>query len=442
MSASTLYALTSLSPAEHRLEAQRTAVGSWREAGLQVRSFNHPSEIATLAPLYDVEFIPVERTTAQIFGRHCIPISAVLEWAARCGTPVMVINSDIELRLERWELQRARWAAAGGVCAFVRHNHDGDMRQAVPEVFGFDAFLLSGTDATLFPESFMSMGQPFWDFWIPHVFASAGRPLVTVEFPAAFHRAHPRAWSWDTWHRCGLEFGRVTGLLGADQSLAACHAMSSRVRQDIARACRPLPRQPLRIRDWVEATFRYGGPKTFLEVGAHRGTDTEWLSRINGVTLHAFEPDPRNHPPSLPNVTLHRMAVSDADGRAPFILSESGWGQEWTHSSSLRRPKYHLHHYPVTFGATVEVETVTLDTFTQRQGIGHIDFVWADVQGAEGDMVRGGREVLRRTRYLYTEYSNDEMYEGQATLADLLEMLPEFRVLELWPEDVLLENES
>jgi hypothetical protein len=55
-------------------------------------------------------------------------------------------------------------------------------------------------------------------------------------------------------------------------------------------------------------------------------------------------------------------------------------------------------------------------------------------------MVRGGLETLRRTRYLYTEYSDGEMYEGQATLDQLMEMLPGFRVAELWDENVLLEN--
>src|SRR5688572_25431550 len=131
MSAPMFYALTSLSPAPHRLDAQQAAVRTWRAAGLQVRSFNHPSEIAALAPVYDVEFIPVDRTTIEIFGRHCIPINAVLDWAAGCDAPVIVINSDIELRLDPWELQRIRWAASGGVAVFVRHNYEDDVQRSV-----------------------------------------------------------------------------------------------------------------------------------------------------------------------------------------------------------------------------------------------------------------------------------------------------------------------
>src|SRR6266545_307290 len=437
-----MHALTSLSPAAHQLEAQRTAVASWRAAGLEVRSFNHPSEIATLEPVYDVELIPVECTTHERFGRHCIRIETLLQWAATCDEPVLIVNSDIELRLAAWELQRIRWLSSGGLCSFVRYNWDGDRDRAVREPFGFDAFLFAGDDAHLFPPSFLSMGQPFWDYWLPHVFASSGRPMTRVEFPTAFHKAHPRSWSWDAWHTCAREFARVTHTLGSDDSRDACLAMASRVRASFDHLQRSIPSVPRAIREWVGSTFRDSTPKTFLEFGAHCGTDTQWLARIPGVTLHAFEPDPRNDPGALSNVTLHRAAVSSADGRAQFILSDRGWGQPWTHSSSLKRPKHHLRRYPVSFGAAIEVQTVTLDTFAREAGLTAVDFIWANVQGAEGDLARGGVEALRRTRYLFSEYSNDEMYEGQATLRELLACLPQFRVLELWPEHVLLENTS
>jgi FkbM family methyltransferase len=218
--------------------------------------------------------------------------------------------------------------------------------------------------------------------------------------------------------------------------------MSVRVRQGFDRKRIRLTHMPSPIRGWVERTFSYRGPKTFIELGAHQGTDTAWMATLPDVTLHAFEPDPRNHPPSLPNVTVHRAAIGDHDGSGSLILSKLGWGREWTDSSSIKTPKNHLQRYPVTFGQAVAVQVVALDSFCQDQGLDVIDFIWADVQGAEGEVIRGGRKTLARTRYLYTEYSDDEMYENQATLREILCMLPEFRVLELWPEEVLLENQA
>ena len=62
------------------------------------------------------------------------------------------------------------------------------------------------------------------------------------------------------------------------------------------------------------------------------------------------------------------------------------------------------------------------------------------MQGAEGDMIAGGQATLARTRYLYTEYSNEEIYEGEPTLEALLAMLPKFSVVKRYPSDVLLKN--
>lgn len=237
-----VFALTSLSPSEQSVDTQREAVASWREAGLEVRSFNHPSEVAALSSCYDVEFVAVERTSFAVFGRHFIPINRMLTWAAERDVTALLINSDIELRLAPRELQRARRAGEEGLCYFIRYNHDGDLAVATREPYGIDAFLLSGRDAGPAVESFLSMGQPFWDYWLPHRFAAEGKPLVCVDFPAAFHRRHALRWSWEEWHRCGLELGRITGQLGPQDSLDACRAMARCVRQEIDRVTTILPR--------------------------------------------------------------------------------------------------------------------------------------------------------------------------------------------------------
>jgi hypothetical protein len=85
---------------------------------------------------------------------------------------------------------------------------------------------------------------------------------------------------------------------------------------------------------------------------------------------------------------------------------------------------------------------MTLDTWAERHGVSKADFIWADVQGAESDLVDGAASFLKSSRYLYTEYSNDEWYEGQITLAELLEKLPYFELVTRYPMDVLLENKK
>ena len=433
-------ALTSLSPAPGVRETQRACVHSWRAAGLDVRSFNHPSEFAALAN-YQVELVPVSRTLEGASGRPYVPITEMLRWAGERNAPVLILNADIQLVLAPWEMKRIRWITEGGLCYFVRHNHDGRLDRAALEPFGIDGFLLHGRHSQLFPESLLSMGQPFWDYWLPHTFAARRLPVWAVEFPVAFHRNHARRWSDEQWYRCALEFDRVMGGLGADRSMRACTKMAARVRSEFDAWRVALPARPPKLRDWVEKTLRRPGTKTILELGAHRGTDTAWMAALPAVTLHAFEPDPRNRVPHLPNVILNRAAISDRDGTCTFIMSRDHSGKEWTYSSSIRQPKNHLARYPVTFfDESIDIEAVTLDSYCQRNGLDEIDFIWADIQGAEGEMVRGGLQTLSRTRHLFTEYSDDELYEGQATLRDLLELLPTFRVIELWEDDVLLEN--
>ncbi len=43
-------------------------------------------------------------------------------------------------------------------------------------------------------------------------------------------------------------------------------------------------------------------------------------------------------------------------------------------------------------------------------------------------------------RFIDTEYSNEELYEGQPNLEQLLALLPDFEVIEQYQQDVLLQR--
>lgn len=71
-----------------------------------------------------------------------------------------------------------------------------------------------------------------------------------------------------------------------------------------------------------------------------------------------------------------------------------------------------------------------------------IDLIWADTQGAEDDLIAGGVEALAATRFFYTEYSNDEWYEGQPNLEKIADLLPNFNIVHRFSMDVLLKNNT
>lgn len=229
-----ILALTSLSPANH--DRQCAAVRSWREAKLKVFSFNHPSEITGLQSVYKhVTFVSVEETSHDRFGKHYVPIHAMCRWAASADAPVLIINADNELRMSPSELRRTRRMTDAGICFFVRQNYDTDRGTAVFEDWGIDAFLFHGRHAQIVPDSFLCMGQPWWDYWLPLTFANQDRPIWAVEFPALFHRNHALNWSWEHWHLCALEFDRCIKMLSSDRSIEACQGMAQKARMELSR---------------------------------------------------------------------------------------------------------------------------------------------------------------------------------------------------------------
>ena len=219
----------------------------------------------------------------------------------------------------------------------------------------------------------------------------------------------------------------------------------------------PLP--PMKFERIPDAVLRelVGRPDpTILDIGCNDGTHTKWfLDLFPKAKVHAFEPDPRPRERFKRLVKDRRarlwdVALGAADGEAEFHTStgdftprtKPGKG-DWDQSGSLRRPLKHLDVFPgVRFERTIKVRTMRLDTFAHEQKLGPVDLIWADVQGAEADLIAGGTEVLARTRLLFTEYNEVEMYEGQVGLRRLLELLPDFEVFARWPTDALLRNRS
>lgn len=202
-----------------------------------------------------------------------------------------------------------------------------------------------------------------------------------------------------------------------------------------------------------------GAELTVLEIGAADGGDTRHLRyTFPRARIYFFEPDPRNiylikKDGTDKLATLVESAIGDRDGTAEFQLSSGAppkghplYGiKAWSWSSSLKRPAKHLELYPwVKFEQTAKVKVTRLDTFAAGAKLGTVDFIWADVQGAEDQLVAGGQETLARTRYLYTEFNDQELYQGQVGLEEILRRMPgKWEVAERFgAEDVLLVNRS
>lgn len=206
----------------------------------------------------------------------------------------------------------------------------------------------------------------------------------------------------------------------------------------------------------INQLLSYTNQPTILEIGANDGSDSEQiLKAIPGCTLYCFEPDIRAYAKlnyklgSYNNAKLFQLAVSDNNGKAEFNMSNSydpnlSVGIGWDKSGSIKKPINHIVMHPwCKFDSRVTVTTITLDSWVKQNNVDKIDFIWADVQGAEREMILGAKETLKNINYIYTEYSPiKNTYDGDCSLEDLVSLLDGFEMLKDFGCDVLFKNKS
>lgn len=199
--------------------------------------------------------------------------------------------------------------------------------------------------------------------------------------------------------------------------------------------------------------------QTFVEIGSHFGTDTEKFRSIHpNARIVCFEPDPRNLEMLAKRdidkiAEIYPYALSNMNGNQTFYLSGGNVASvntrvdqilqdnDWSCSSSLKKPTGHLNlHRWVTFNNTVIVNCIRLDDFEPLKN-SIIDFMWVDVQGAEDLVFSGAKETLKRTKYVYTEYCNMELYETQLNLSGILNLFgSDWTLVHDFGGDILIKN--
>jgi FkbM family methyltransferase len=196
-----------------------------------------------------------------------------------------------------------------------------------------------------------------------------------------------------------------------------------------------------------------------LDLGSHDGTAMlPLLAKLDHPRIFSFEPDPRTinllRARMTGRVEIFEMAVGAFDGETDFHLSMRpdlgpfnpiGWC-----SGSTHKPTGHLTCWPgVEFNETVKVQVRTLDTIAKLTGVDHVDLIWADTQGAEADIIKGGAATLAVTEYFMTEVAGvpnsregafGPIFEGQPVLPELLAMLPGWELLWTGDIDIFLRN--
>lgn len=226
-------AVTSLSPSPEHATTQAARLASWRDAGLEPVSLNCAAEAELLKPHYDVEYVTTESVSTAEFGKPFVTLKAMVDWIATQSRPVLILNSDLHLHPDPEKLGRLERLATDGLPYLLQWNVDADMGRPVVEPCGISAFVFNPKYASLLGESFLCLGQPWWDYWLPYVFVKQGIPLYGAGASLAFHVRHEQhAWSQDNWRVCAMEMARLVGAAAVDD-MASCSRFSAFVYREI-----------------------------------------------------------------------------------------------------------------------------------------------------------------------------------------------------------------
>jgi FkbM family methyltransferase len=146
-------------------------------------------------------------------------------------------------------------------------------------------------------------------------------------------------------------------------------------------------------------------------VGTHIGALLVPLVRNSGATrVRALEPSPRNHRFLSMNVALNgldfasvlQVAAGNQEGHVRFAENSINSGNS-----------------RISAVGNVEVRVAKLDTVLAD--CPPVDLLVMDTEGFEVEVMRGGAELLQRTRYLYVEYAPEQLREQGHAPADFIQ---------------------
>jgi FkbM family methyltransferase len=159
-----------------------------------------------------------------------------------------------------------------------------------------------------------------------------------------------------------------------------------------------------------------------FDIGANRGNMTEFFLR-NSNRVVCFEPNPsliehlRNRFSyiSKERIIFDDRGISDKEGKKIFNISNadtiSTFSEEWINKSRFTG-KYN-------WGASIEVETTTIDSIIEQYGIP--DFVKIDVEGHELEVIKGFTKTLSETIFSF-EWA-EEQYHNMIQISEIVKKL-------------------
>lgn len=165
--------------------------------------------------------------------------------------------------------------------------------------------------------------------------------------------------------------------------------------------------------------------RTVIDVGAYHGKVSQVLNYIfPKASIYAFEPIIENCKIIRSNISseklvIENIALNNREGKATFYKNK------FLPASSLLpvEKNYSKKYKLISKSKKTIVSTTTLDKYFENKKIKDSVFLKIDTQGAEGAILEGGLNFLKKVAIVHVETSFDELYKEQDLFKDIYSRL-------------------
>lgn len=164
-------------------------------------------------------------------------------------------------------------------------------------------------------------------------------------------------------------------------------------------------------------------PKSTIEIGAFDADFSKEMSKqLHNKNIWAIEANPKIYNKfknSLDNINYLNFAVSDKNENINIniINAPEDIDDWWQGASSILGRIDGIKTY------TVEIKSVTLDSFVIDNNIAGPISLWIDVEGANKQVLSGGIETLKNVSSIYIETEIEPLWKDQWTINDVVYFL-------------------
>ncbi|PMP92043.1 MAG: FkbM family methyltransferase [Hydrogenobaculum sp.] len=153
-----------------------------------------------------------------------------------------------------------------------------------------------------------------------------------------------------------------------------------------------------------------------IDIGCRWGFADRFIKNIDKLNIFGFDPDEEecktlqakyNHP----HIRLVPFALSDDLREYKLHITENPG------CSSIYKPDDFVLNTFLWCGgqkpkSEAYIKTITLDLWAKENNISSADYIKIDVQGAELDVLRGAKDILKTTSFIEIEVEFNPLYEG------------------------------